>query len=329
MDVRPFRASDEPAVIALWEACGLVVPWNDPADDIALAGRFPNAEILVGVLGGAIAATAMVGHDGHRGWIYYLAVHPNRRGQGLGRRIVAAAEGWLQRREIPKVQLMVRDPRSPVRGFYAALGYQEQPRAVMEKWLERADGQAATLSVTITFLEMTEQPRRPPRPAPAMPATVTRVERPPLPFYRYLFAAVGEPWLWIGRRGLSDDALARLIHNERVEIHVLYAAGAPAGFAELFRRDGPVVSLEYFGLAPEFIGRGLGGWFLDAAVDLAWGNGAQRVIVNTCTLDHPRALPGYQRAGFRVVRREDRLIVDPRLTGLIDPHVAADRHPIA
>ena len=329
MEVRPIRDGDAPGVIALWQACGLVVPWNDPAADLALAERFPNAEILVGVDGDATVAAAMVGHDGHRGWMYYVAVRPDRRGQGLGRQIVAAAERWIHRHEIPKAQLMVRDPGSPVRRFYAALGYQERPRAVMEKWLERPDGPGSTLHVTVTFLEMMEPPPHAPRTAPAMPLDLLRVDRPPLHFYRYLFSAVGEPWLWAARRGLSDDDLAALVHDECVEIHVLYVAGAPAGFAELCRRERPTVSLEYFGLAPEFIGRGLGGYFLDAAVRRAWQNGTRRVIVNTCTLDHPRALPGYQNAGFRVVRQVDRMVADPRLNGLIAPHVAIDRHPIA
>jgi GNAT superfamily N-acetyltransferase len=122
--------------------------------------------------------------------------------------------------------------------------------------------------------------------------------RPTLSFYRYLYDAVGGPWLWTERRLMPDADLARLLHDDRVEVHVLWAGGVPAGYAELDRRDRPDLQLAYFGLVPEFVGHGLGRYLLDQAVALAWRRMPARVWVHTCDLDHPRALPLYREAGF-------------------------------
>ena len=116
---------------------------------------------------------------------------------------------------------------------------------------------------------------------------------------------------------MSDEALRAEIQNEKVEIFVLYVGGVPAGFAELDRRLEGEVDLAYFGLMPEFLRRGFGNFLLTNALEIAWGYEPNRVTVNTCTLDHPKALPLYQRYGFVPIRREDRLIDDPRLTGII------------
>ena len=136
MDIRNYEAGDRRAVIALWQACGLVVPGkNDPEADIDFAIASHDAEILVGVVDGAIAATAMVGHDGHRGWLYYVAVAPALQKRGLGRRMVEAAEAWLRLRGAPKAQLMIRETNTQVEAFYARLGYATIPRIVMQKVL--------------------------------------------------------------------------------------------------------------------------------------------------------------------------------------------------
>ena len=92
--------------------------------------------MLVGRRRGAIIASVLVGHDGHRGWFYYVAVDPDARNEGFGRAIMAAAERWLTERGIAKAQLMVRPDNSAVRAFYEALGYGEQPRVVFAKWLD-------------------------------------------------------------------------------------------------------------------------------------------------------------------------------------------------
>ena len=127
---------DIASVVALWQRCGLTRPWNDPTDDIAFARRGPNSAVLVGRHGGAIVATVMVGHDGHRGWFYYLGVEPALQGKGFGRAMTQAAEAWLTARGIAKAQLIVRADNDRVRAFYEALGYGEQERILFAKWLD-------------------------------------------------------------------------------------------------------------------------------------------------------------------------------------------------
>ncbi len=136
--VRPCADGDRDALVALWGACGLLVPWNDPLADIALARSKPNAALLVGLEAGEDppVASVMAGHDGHRGWLYYLAVDPARRGRGHGRTMVAAAEAWLAGAGMPKAQLMVRETNQTAMAFYARLGYAPSPVTVMQKWLK-------------------------------------------------------------------------------------------------------------------------------------------------------------------------------------------------
>ncbi|MBP2227522.1 ribosomal protein S18 acetylase RimI-like enzyme [Azospirillum agricola] len=135
--IRVCGPSDRDAVVALWTACGLVVPWNDPAADIALALSRPNSTILLGTLDGGIVASAMVGHDGHRGWIYYVAVDPVHQKRGYGHRMVEAAERWLAEAGMPKVQLLVRETNQRVLAFYERLGYATSPVTMMQKWLTK------------------------------------------------------------------------------------------------------------------------------------------------------------------------------------------------
>lgn len=132
----PIADDDVAAVITLWERCGLTRPWNDPASDIALARRGPNATILVGRVDGAIAGSVMAGHDGHRGWVYYVSVDPDHRGRGFGRAVMAAAEDWLRQQGIAKVQLLVRRDNIKVQAFYETLDYSEQDRIIYAKWLD-------------------------------------------------------------------------------------------------------------------------------------------------------------------------------------------------
>jgi GNAT superfamily N-acetyltransferase len=134
--IAAIEDADVGAVIALWQACGLTRPWNDPAADIALARKSPNATILLGRADDLVVASAMVGHDGHRGWVYYVAVDPDHRGQGLGRTIMAAAEDWLRQAGIAKLQLLVRRDNAKAGAFYETIGYDEAPVAVFAKWLD-------------------------------------------------------------------------------------------------------------------------------------------------------------------------------------------------
>jgi ribosomal protein S18 acetylase RimI-like enzyme len=132
----PIADADIPAVIALWQACGLTRPWNDPAADIALARCGPHSTVLIGRDDGAIVATAMVGHDGHRGWVYYVATDPERRGMGYGRAIMNAAEDWLRAAGIAKLQLLVRRENVKAGAFYQSIGYAEAQTLVFAKWLD-------------------------------------------------------------------------------------------------------------------------------------------------------------------------------------------------
>jgi len=128
-------AADAAEVIALWQACGLTRPWNDPHADFALALGSPGSAVLLARDGDALVGSVMVGFDGHRGWIYYLAVAPERQRAGIGRALMAAAEAWLLERAAPKAQLMVRDGNEPALGFYAALGYAPQGVVTMGRFL--------------------------------------------------------------------------------------------------------------------------------------------------------------------------------------------------
>ncbi len=128
--------SDASAVVALWEACGLTRPWNDPIADYTLALDTPASTIFVGREEGRIVASVMVGFDGHRGWIYYLAVAPDARRGGHGRAMMAAAERWLRDLGAPKLQLMVRDDNEAALGFYAALGLEPQKVVTLGRFLK-------------------------------------------------------------------------------------------------------------------------------------------------------------------------------------------------
>jgi ribosomal protein S18 acetylase RimI-like enzyme len=136
LSIAPIGDADVADVIALWQLCALTRPWNDPAADIALARRGPNSTVLIGRDGGTIVATAMVGHDGHRGWVYYVAVDPDRRGQGHGRAIMNAVEDWLRAADIPKLQLLVRRDNAKAGAFYQSIGYEEAETIVFAKWLD-------------------------------------------------------------------------------------------------------------------------------------------------------------------------------------------------
>jgi len=138
LTIRPIADGEEAAVIALWQACGLTRPWNDPAQDLAFARGQPNSDVLVALAGRRVVASAMVGHDGHRGTMYYVSVDPARRGAGLGHAIVDAAEAWLNARGVWKVNLLVRKGNEAVLGFYAGIGYAAGSSVPLEKWIDPA-----------------------------------------------------------------------------------------------------------------------------------------------------------------------------------------------
>jgi ribosomal protein S18 acetylase RimI-like enzyme len=129
------RAEDAGEVIALWQACGLTRPWNDPAADFALAVTGTASAVLLARGGEALAGSVMVGFDGHRGWVYYLAVAPDARRGGIGRALMAAAEDWLRERGAPKIQLMVREDNEAALGFYEAVGLERQKVVTLGRFL--------------------------------------------------------------------------------------------------------------------------------------------------------------------------------------------------
>lgn len=131
--------ADADAVIGLWAVCGLTRPWNPPRADFERALDGCTSEVLLARSDdGALLGSVMVGHDGHRGWMYYLAVTPEQRGRGLGRELVTAAEHWLQERGAPKAMLMVRAGNEAAHRFYDAIGYGTSEVVVRERRL--ADG---------------------------------------------------------------------------------------------------------------------------------------------------------------------------------------------
>ncbi len=126
---------DAAAVVALWQRCGLTRPWNDPHADFARALSGATSTILIARDDAAVIGSVMVGHDGHRGWLYYLAVAPDRQGKGIGRTLFAAAEDWLRALAVPKVQLMVRSDNAAALDFYDAVGLIRQDVVVLGRFL--------------------------------------------------------------------------------------------------------------------------------------------------------------------------------------------------
>jgi len=149
---------------------------------------------------------------------------------------------------------------------------------------------------------------------------VLRLPRCSVPFYRYLYDTVGRDWVWWLRRTVPDAEIAGLLARPDISIHVLYQGGEPAGFYEIERRgDEAGTNLAYFGLMPHAIGHGVGRSLLRHAIDGAWAEKPRVLTVNTCTADHPRALPNYIAAGFRVIRTMREVWPVPNRLGLPIP----------
>lgn len=123
--------------VALWHECGLTRPWNDPHEDLKRAVTGPSSAVLAAVDCDVLAGTAMVGHDGHRGWVYYLAVRLDQRRTGVGSELMRASEQWLRERGVPKVNLMVRTTNAAVVAFYESQGYEDGEVVVLGKFLDR------------------------------------------------------------------------------------------------------------------------------------------------------------------------------------------------
>jgi len=173
------------------------------------------------------------------------------------------------------------------------------------------------VGAVVTFLEMTERPALPPM--PGSPLRLDRWDAVDPARYRQLFARVGGRWLWYSRLAMDDQRLRATV----AEVHaVVDEDGAEAGMIELDFREPGECLIRFLGLVPELAGRGHGKWLFAQTLALAWRPGVRRVHVNTCTLDHPAALPSYLKAGFRAYRRAFETFPDPRLTGLLPADVA-------
>ncbi len=136
MKFRVIGDGDIDDVIALWQRCGLTRPWNDPRRDIDFARGKENSDVLVGEIDGRIVAAVMVGHDGHRGALYYVSVDPPLQRRGLGRAIVQAAENWLRARGVWKMNILIRDENRPASSFYEKLGYLRNKAFSLGRWLK-------------------------------------------------------------------------------------------------------------------------------------------------------------------------------------------------
>jgi len=164
--------------------------------------------------------------------------------------------------------------------------------------MAKASKQPDPIEVTVTFLEM----EVPPGHYPPLPynrnVALLRAKDMPLHYYRYLMDRIGRKWHWVNALRLSDEELAGKLADPEREIVVLHIDGVPAGLYEVAPHEEGTVELVYFGLMESATGQGIGRWFLGAALHAAWDRKPVAVRVQTCTLDHPAALPLYQRLGF-------------------------------
>jgi GNAT superfamily N-acetyltransferase len=186
---------------------------------------------------------------------------------------------------------------------------------------ERTDLEGCEVTATVTYLDMDAFPPGAPPPRPMLKTAIMRAHNPPVHIYRYLYDAVGRAYLWAERRSWSDEYLATHLLSDSLELYVFHIAGVPAGFAELDFDEKKICQLAYFGLTPEYIGRRIGPWFLHHAIELAWSKLILRLLVSTCSLDHKKALPTYQRAGFNVHARGKKTIT-------VLPDLKAPKHAV-
>jgi GNAT superfamily N-acetyltransferase len=185
---------------------------------------------------------------------------------------------------------------------------------------------ADQLATVVTTLEMRERPR--PRPLRPSPLQLTRWAAPEPDKYRALFRRVGAPWLWFSRLAMDDAALIAVTHLVETQVHaVLNREGVEVGLLELSHPQAELCTLDYVGLVPELTGLGHGRWLMALALQLAWRPSVALVRVNTCTLDHPRALGFYRAQGFVPVTRTIETFPDPRVLGLL-PAEAAPQVPL-
>jgi GNAT superfamily N-acetyltransferase len=179
------------------------------------------------------------------------------------------------------------------------------------------------IAAVVTYLEMFSPPEL--RPVPDLPGyAVVKILAPELSWYRNLYRAVGEDWLWFSRLSMDDAKLAAILHHPDVEIYALRAKGQHVGLLELDFRAHPDCELAFLGLTADQLGSGAGRLLMNAAIQRAWSRAPaiNRFFVHTCTLDHPGAIDFYQRSGFTAYGRAVEIADDPRLDGRLPPDAA-------
>ena len=175
----------------------------------------------------------------------------------------------------------------------------------------------------VTYLEM----RQPPEPDSLPQNSQWKLQRhlePELDWYRKLFRAIGEEWLWFSRLQMNDEELRSILHDESVDVFALEVDGEEKGILELDRREMPDIELAFIGVTADLVGKGAGRFLVSKALEIAWSHHPERVLVHTCTLDHPRALDFYRRAGFIPYKRAIEIALDPRLDGTLS--ITAAKH---
>lgn len=182
------------------------------------------------------------------------------------------------------------------------------------------------IASVVTYLEMRERPVRLPETA-GLPFEVTRFAGADLTAYRDVFRRVGQDWLWFSRLQMDDGELRAVLSHPAVDVYLLIADGAVEGLLELDARAFPDIELAFLGVTSALVGRGAGRFLMAKAIDAAWQRNPARFWVHTCSIDHPKALGFYMRAGFRPYKRGLEIADDPRLTGLL-PRSAAPHVPL-
>lgn len=209
-----------------------------------------------------------------------------------------------------------RSPSIPAR----SLEVTTMPELNLNGYTDIPNGKFAAV---VTYLQMSE------RPWPDVPSDLSlrAIQNADLAWYRSFYREIGEEWLWVSRLLMNDKQLSSVIHHPGNELFAGQVAGVDVGIVEIDRRDPADVEISFFGLMPEFVGRGAGRAMMSAALNVAWQSDTQRVWLHTCTLDHPGALSFYRRCGFVPYRRAIEVMDDPRCNGLI-PATTAPRTPV-
>jgi GNAT superfamily N-acetyltransferase len=186
--------------------------------------------------------------------------------------------------------------------------------------------EAGKIASIVTYLEMRAAASTPP--VLSDPRWILRRHvAPDVNWYKKLFRAVGEEWLWFSRLQMPDEELRAIIHDDAVDVFALEVDGIEKGILELDRRGEGEIEIAFLGVTPDLIGQGAGRFLLARAIEIAWSHRPRRVMLHTCTLDHPRALEFYRRAGFVPYKREVEVAPDPRLAGTL-PMTAAKHCPV-